>query len=196
MPRRSQNKGRRPATRKQIQAIRSDLEGKSFSPPNDPPLFVLRPWFHTTVERVVTTGDETGVQFTMSDLKEALYSTVSLDGLKAEVEIRIASYMLWNNIDASDSFIRLQPRPMNQSGYTTRTTIDDSAGRNHFACVGYKLNRADYSFIHRLDSDSSFIIFDALVPPKSELLLRVKVSWRVDTGPPPMAIQHQWSSKA
>lgn len=170
MPKRTKQ-GKR---RDQRLEMNARLNGRVTRPSNDPPRIVPIPWNTLTLDSKQSLGDSVNTyQVTFSTLYTiwAAQNGVDVD-LSAKIAFRVLGMQVWETkgnsltLDVYDLF----------SGNSFIAQVEDDAGRNHWACAGYRYPDSQSHVVGAGSSENN--IFTMSSVDGGELRFRVHVLWR------------------
>lgn len=185
----------------EFKTLELQMNGRGGGLASDPRAIHIAPWYSNTLESVIDLSSTSAghVTYTVHDLFESFYSTTGLLVGKIDesnIGIRLISFKLWDLSESPTAYIQLSPYSLSTRTYSYNDTIDDSAGKNHFAAVKYCYPRSEQLVIwkaNQLDVELASISTENA----TRLLLRVSVQWRaIFDNKIPAATTTGWKHKS
>lgn len=178
-----------PSVQSQLNVLRRQLNGHIVKTSPDPKPYTQRPWNNITIAGVTTADEKGNIAFLNSDLYSLAHGQVNL---AISDLMRIISIKVYVESNSPSDFIELNVKDLLRNG-SELATVSDSAGRNHFASVGYSYPEAHTKAVIMYNDD---LLFSGFVAPKSDVEVRIRCLWKFSGTEVPSSSTSLWRIKA
>lgn len=167
-----------------VRALRGAVKGRKVVPPADPPQFEQIPWNTITLGDNPLLGSDGFKRYTGEDIAGVLKAQIGLNTTTA-LSMRILDIRVWNVKESENSFINLQVEDftIGFGAQDYQVHIEDFAGRNRWAKVGYQLPISQQKVIFSsADTEELFTVGGVA---GARFVTRIRLLWktRVTTLP-------------
>lgn len=167
-----------------VRRLRQTVKGRKVVPPADPPQFEQIPWNTITLGDNPELGSDGYKKYTGMELAEILKAQIGLTTLTA-LSMRLQDIRVWLVEPVENAFINLQVEDftIGFGAQDYQVHIEDFAGKNRWARVGYELPVSQQKVI--FSSTDTEELFTVGGVAKARFVTRIRLLWktRVTTLP-------------
>lgn len=176
----AKNRGNRGA----IKRLRTAMKGRRVVPPADPPQFEQIPWNTITLGDNPELGEDGFKKYRGEDIAAVLKAQIGLTS-NTPLSMRLQDIRVWLVEPVENAFINLQVEDftIGFGAQDYQVHVEDFAGRNRWARVGYELPVSQQKVI--FSSSDTEELFTVGGVAKARFVTRIRLLWktRVTTLP-------------